>query len=162
MPTSNERVFLSLGSNIEPRQIFLERAIELLKHEIEITRCSSVFETEPWGYSDQASFLNLVVEGQTDLTPLQLLRRIKAIETDLGRQPTFRYGPRAIDIDILIYGEILFQTEELCIPHPHLAERAFVLVPFMELEPDLVIPGLEMTIRQAAMQCESLAGVHRI
>jgi 2-amino-4-hydroxy-6-hydroxymethyldihydropteridine diphosphokinase len=143
------RTYLSLGSNIEPRAEHLARAIELLHPLISGLQISQIFETKPWGYTDQARFLNMVAAGGCSLEPVDLLHQIKQIESDLGRKPTFHYGPRVIDIDILLMDDLQMTTPELVIPHPHLLERAFVLVPLAELAPDLPIPGTEWTVMQA-------------
>ncbi len=134
-------VFLSLGSNIEPRDTHLQQARQALEKYAQITRVSSIYETDPWGYEAQERFLNQVVECRTSLSPGELLTALKEIEQGVGRTPTFRYGPREIDLDILLYGAQMVEEPALTIPHPRMAERAFVLVPLAELAPRLVIPG---------------------
>ena len=111
--------------------------------EIRITRVSSVYQTAPWGYADQPDFLNCVVEAQTSLAPGELLRRAQAVEQSMGREPSVRYGPRSIDVDILLYGSSVVDEPGLQIPHPRLHQRAFVLVPLAELCPHLEHPVLE-------------------
>lgn len=156
------RVFLGLGSNIEPRKDFLRQAREGLAACVQIHQISSVYETEPWGYTQQSRFLNQVIEGSTSLAPLGLLHAVKALEISVGRTPNFRYGPRVIDIDILLYGEEVFTSQELTVPHAHILEREFVLIPFMELAPDLLIPGTGLSVRQAAANCSTTEGIERI
>ena len=112
-----------------------------------ITAVSSIYETEPWGYADQPAFLNQVIAGTTPLDPPSIHALIKRIETGLGREPTFRYGPRLIDIDILSIGSLVLDTPELVIPHPRLQERAFVLVPLAEIAPDWVHPVLHLEVK---------------
>src|SRR5690625_4730593 len=128
-------VYIALGTNIEPRITYLQEAIEQLKDwkEITIANQSAIYETEPVGYTDQADFLNMVIEANTSLTPVQLLDACQSIETELGRKRTIRFGPRTIDLDILIYNHAKLTTERLTIPHPRMDERAFVLVPLAEI-----------------------------
>ncbi len=135
-------IFLSLGTNLGNRMENLQKALEYIAAKVKILQCSSVYETPPWGYSEQPPFLNLVLRGQTDLEPQPLLEFLKACEQALGRQPTFRYGPRLIDIDILAYEDRILETPMLTLPHPRLHERAFVLVPLCEIAPDWVHPRL--------------------
>jgi 7,8-dihydro-6-hydroxymethylpterin-pyrophosphokinase len=108
------------------------------------------------GFTDQPAFYNQVIEAETELAPLELLSAIKGLENELGRQPSFLYGPRLIDIDVLFYGSEVLAEAGLDIPHPRLAERAFVLVPLADLAPDLVHPVLQRPVR------ELLAGVDRV
>lgn len=133
-------VYLGLGSNLGERKDNLEKVITLLSEKLEILVASSVYETPPWGYTDQPAFFNQVIKSGTCLTPLALLEFIKQTEKQMGREPTFRYGPRCIDVDILFYDDLILESEELDIPHPQLTERAFVLVPLAEIAPDLVHP----------------------
>jgi 2-amino-4-hydroxy-6-hydroxymethyldihydropteridine diphosphokinase len=136
-----ETVYLALGTNLEKRSTNLVRACGNLKKYVTIKRVSHIYETPPWGVTDQPLFLNQVVEVTTSLSPQELLTIVKDIEVEMGRVPTVVNGPRLIDIDILIYGCHEVSSPSLTIPHPRLAERAFVLVPLDELAPDLVPPG---------------------
>ncbi|MDZ7843770.1 MAG: 2-amino-4-hydroxy-6-hydroxymethyldihydropteridine diphosphokinase [Anaerolineales bacterium] len=140
-------VYLALGTNLGDREKNLSAARERLSAEITIRETSSIYETEPWGWAEQADFLNQVIQGTTSLPPQKLLNFIKQIELDLGRKPGIRYGPRVIDIDILFYGDHVFSSHNLTIPHPRIAERAFVLVPLGEIDSDLQIPGSGETVR---------------
>ena len=140
------RVYLGLGSNLGDRYGKLIEAIEKLQAAVKVDRISSICETEPWGYADQPCFLNAACGGETDLLPEELLGRVKAIELELGREPTFRYGPRAIDIDILLYGDEAIAREGLRVPHPHLHERDFVLFPLREIASAVVPAGQTQTI----------------
>ena len=142
------RVFIGLGTNLGDRQHNLEVARDTLTRKLEILRESSVYETAPWGYLDQPAFLNQVLEAQTELSPLKLLSFLKDTEKELGRQENFRYGPRMIDLDLLFYGDRIIHTPQLQVPHPRLAERAFVLVPLAEIAPDLVHPLRRQTIKE--------------
>lgn len=134
-------VYLALGTNIEPRLIHLQKALhELNKNEhITILNQSSIYETAPVGYTDQADFLNMVTEIKTELTPIDLLDVCQQIEQGLGRKREIRFGPRTIDLDILIYNHENRKTERLILPHPRMHERAFVLIPLNELNPELPI-----------------------
>ena len=115
---------------------------------------SPVYETQPWGYTDQPSFLNQVIEARTELPPVELLAFLKRLETQLGRQPSVRYGPRLIDLDILLYGDLVMESQALTIPHPRLSERAFVLVPLADLAPDIIHPITRKTIHQLAQEVD--------
>lgn len=135
------KVYLSLGSNIGDKFAYLKKAIENLKqHEkIEITKYSSLYETAPVGYLNQDNFINQVIELSTSLLPYELLSVCQMIENKLERKRTIRFGPRTIDIDILLYDDLILNDENLTIPHPRMYERAFVLVPLFEINKDLVI-----------------------
>ena len=135
-------VYLGLGSNLGDRRANLKAAATGLPPAAAIIRASGVYETEPWGYLDQPAFLNQVLETETSLSPLDLLAALKRLEASLGRQATFRYGPRLIDLDILLYDQLVLNQPDLIIPHPQLAQRAFTLVPLAELAPDLIHPLL--------------------
>jgi 2-amino-4-hydroxy-6-hydroxymethyldihydropteridine diphosphokinase len=140
-------VYLSLGSNLGDRLDYLHQAIEFLKDFGHVNKTSSVYETDPWGYEDQPAFYNQVAMIETELEPLELLHDIKQVELKMGRTPTFRYGPRVIDIDILLFDDIVFTKPELTIPHPEMKNRAFVLAPLLEIAPSLSIPGEKASIK---------------
>ena len=141
--------YLSLGSILENREENLLRAIELLASpEVRIVRQSSLYETEPQELRNQPWFLNLAVEIETSLFPIQLLGRIHKIEKQLGRQRVVPKGPRTIDIDILIFGNFVIDTAQLQVPHPRMEERRFVLEPLAEIAPDLRHPVSRRTIRE--------------
>jgi 2-amino-4-hydroxy-6-hydroxymethyldihydropteridine diphosphokinase len=142
-------VYLSLGSNLGDRERNLREAIRMLGEAgVHAQRVSSLYETEPVGVRDQPWFLNLVVEAETELFPRQLLARIHRIEFALGRKRVRPQGPRTADIDILLYGDSVIETEELTVPHPRLEERRFVLEPLAELAPELRHPVSRRTIRE--------------
>jgi len=134
-------VHLGLGTNLGDRAANLKAALAALADIVAIGEGSSVWETAPMHVLDQPPFLNMAVVGTTTLEPLDLLARIKAIETRLGRVASVRYGPRLIDIDILAMGDETIDSEVLTLPHPRLSERRFVLAPLAEIAPDLIVSG---------------------
>jgi len=142
----NELIYLSLGSNLGDRQKNLEAAERLLQPLVHVEQKSQIYETEPWGFQDQPKFLNQVLAVVTPLSPLELLAYLKDIEQAIGRKPSFRFGPREVDIDILIYGNQIIDQESLVIPHARMSERSFVLVPLAEIAPDLFLPGSEISV----------------
>ncbi len=137
-----EIAYLGLGSNLGDRLDSLQRAVDLLGDEagITLTRCSRVWETDPVGGPPQPDFLNVVVRAQVDLLPLDLLAACQRVEAALGRVREVRWGPRTVDIDVLLIADRAIDEPELVVPHPRLHERAFVLMPLLELEPDPVLP----------------------
>jgi 2-amino-4-hydroxy-6-hydroxymethyldihydropteridine diphosphokinase len=143
-----EPVYLALGTNLGDRAGNLRRALKGLPPGVTVLEGSPVYETPPWGVTDQPAFLNMVVRCRTSLPPLALLQRLKRLEKRLGRQPSVRYGPRLIDLDILFYADLVLDTPQLTIPHARLHERAFVLVPLCDLDPDFIHPRLGRTVRQ--------------
>jgi 2-amino-4-hydroxy-6-hydroxymethyldihydropteridine diphosphokinase len=141
-------VYLALGSNMGNRLANLKAAINNLTPQMAVKNKSSVYETPPWGFTEQAPFLNQVVMVNTYLEPKALLSHLKRLEVALGRVPGFKNGPRLIDIDILFFDDLVMDTAPLTIPHPRLHERAFILVPLAELAPDLVHPVLGKPIHK--------------
>nr|WP_318539991.1 2-amino-4-hydroxy-6-hydroxymethyldihydropteridine diphosphokinase [Terribacillus saccharophilus] len=136
-----KQAWIALGSNIAPREMYLQQAIQMLseQEEIKLNQVSTVYETEPVGYENQDQFLNLVAEVETSLDPMELLRICQKIEQDLGRKRIIRWGPRTVDLDILLYSTENMNVEELILPHPRMHERAFVLVPLAEIAPELLL-----------------------
>ena len=147
-------VYLCLGSNLGDREANLSQALLLLSPKVIVRKVSSVYETRPVGYEEQPMFLNLTCQVATSLDPEELLRLVKDIEANMGRKPDFRNAPRLIDIDILFYNARVIKTEGLTIPHPRLAERAFVLIPLSEIAPGLVHPELGRKIAELARDVE--------
>ena len=154
MPTTMDVAYIGFGSNIGDRLAHIQNAIHALSETEGITlqKVSSVYQTEPVGYETQAQFLNGVAAIRTDLPPLSLLHTLKDIEALVGRQHRIRWGPREIDLDILIYGDLCLRTEKLVIPHPEMHLRRFVLAPLAEITPDLVHPVLKESV-QTLLAC---------
>jgi len=159
--TAIHHIYLALGSNIGNRQYNLSKALQRLGEIADIHKISSVYETEPVGYLDQPRFLNMVCYGQTTSSPDGLLRSTKAIEEALGREPSFRNAPRPIDIDILLYDNLRLETEQLTIPHPRMSERAFVLVPLVEIAPTVIEPVSGKTAQELLLEV-SQAGISKL
>jgi 2-amino-4-hydroxy-6-hydroxymethyldihydropteridine diphosphokinase len=141
-------VYLALGSNLDNRLANLKQAVAALSPQMEVKARSHVYETPPWGYEDQPRFLNQVIKVKTYLEPEPLLQHIKRLEVILGRKAVFPNGPRLIDIDILFYDDLVLNTPSLVIPHPRLHERGFVLLPLMDIDPDLVHPANKKSVRE--------------
>lgn len=150
-----KEVYLGLGSNMGDREELLKRAITLLTSEAgNVVQCSSVWETEPWGFEAETSFLNMVVVINTGLNPLEMLKKINSIETRLGRKRSGKdYQSRTIDIDILFWGNDTVNKGNLIIPHPAIAGRLFVLMPLNEIAPDFSDPVTGMTISELLDRC---------
>ncbi|MFK3939506.1 2-amino-4-hydroxy-6-hydroxymethyldihydropteridine diphosphokinase [Alkalihalobacillus sp. NPDC078783] len=154
-------VYLSLGSNMESRIGYLEKAISKLRlmKDSEVTAISSIYETDPVGYVDQPSFLNLVVCLSTTLPPFELLAETQQIENELGRKREIRWGPRTIDLDILLYDQENMKMESLTLPHPRMWERSFVIIPLLELAPDLSFNVQGVTLKEVYNQLHDKEGV---
>jgi GTP cyclohydrolase IV len=153
--------YLGLGSNLGDRKQNLAQALELMSRHMVVEKVSSIYETEPVGYKEQPLFLNAVCRISTELNPEKLLRLAKNIEAKLGRTPGLPNAPRPIDIDILFYGDEVLNDKELTIPHPRLAERAFVLVPLAEIAPELVHPVNKKTVRKLLDDLGVVTGVRK-
>lgn len=154
-------VYLALGSNLGDRLANLKQAIAALSPQMDVRAKSAVYETPPWGYEDQPRFCNQVVRVKTYLDPEPLLRHLKRLEVALGRKESFPNGPRLIDIDILFYDNLILNSPLLIIPHPRLHERAFVLLPLMDLDPELVHPLIRKSVREMLASC-SLEGIEKV
>lgn len=154
-------MYLSLGSNLGDRYANLRRAVDQLHEFVKVTAISPVFATKPWGDNDQPPFLNICVAAVGDLSPHDLLNRIKEIERTLGREPSRHWGPRLIDIDILFFDRIILNDDTLTIPHPYIAERAFVLAPLAVIIPEFRHPQTELSVKEMLERVD-LSGVERL
>ncbi|MEA3253945.1 MAG: 2-amino-4-hydroxy-6-hydroxymethyldihydropteridine diphosphokinase [Chloroflexota bacterium] len=154
-------VYLGLGSNLGAREKNLAQALLLLSQKARLERTSSIYETEPVGYSEQPRFLNMACRIRTSLSPRQLLHLAKGIETRMGRVPSFPNAPRPIDIDILLYDNQIMRTEDLAIPHPRLAKRAFALIPLAEIAPKLRHPETGKSIAELLSEMRKHDGVQK-
>lgn len=157
----NHIVFLALGSNLGNRLENLKEAIAALSPQLTVKAKSHIYETPPWGYENQPKFLNQVIQAQTYLEPEPLLKHIKRLEVALGRQASFPNGPRLIDIDLLLYDDRVLNTPTLTIPHPRMHERGFVLLPMMDIAPDLIHPVTKKSVGEMLAAC-NLAGIQQI
>jgi 2-amino-4-hydroxy-6-hydroxymethyldihydropteridine diphosphokinase len=143
-------VYLALGTNLGDRLANLKQAIVALSPQMEVKAKSGVYETPPWGFEDQPKFLNQVIKVNTYLDPEPLLKHLKRLEVALGRKESFPNGPRLIDIDILFYDDLVVNKPSVVIPHPRLHERGFVLLPLMEIAPNLAHPVTKKSVREMA------------
>lgn len=156
--------YIGLGSNLGEKLLHCQEAIsEIFKIDSHrLLAQSSFYKTQPFGYTGQDWFVNGVIKIETDLTAHDLLRALKGIESRMGRQETFRWGPRVIDLDLLFYDEEHIQSEEIQIPHPRLHERQFVLVPLAEIDPGLVHPVLKKTVKDLLASLKEEQGVEKL
>ena len=156
-------IYLLLGSNLGDSKTMLTMALELVDHRIgKIINSSSIYATKAWGIEDQPDFLNQVLEIECALSPQSLLQKINEIEEALGRKRLIKWGSRIIDIDILYYGELIVDTEDLIIPHPENQNRNFVLVPMTEIAPDFLHPAFHLTQSQLLDRCKDKLRVKKM
>jgi len=160
--SKTHRVCIGLGSNLGDRLASIRAARESLQAYIQIESVSPVYETAPTYVTDQPAFLNAALVGTTALDPIPLLYTLKNIERELGRMPTYQYGPRLIDLDVLFYDDLKMITGELTIPHPRIEERSFVLRPLVKIVPEWVHPVLGKTVRELLSALPGLQSVHEI
>jgi len=156
--------YLGIGTNKGDRRKNLTDALSLLEEKAGlITRSSSVYETEPWGFESEQFFLNMVVQVETELSPPELLDAVHGIEAELGRKRgKTRFVSRVMDIDILFYGDEVISTEVLVVPHPLISERKFVLVPLAETDPSLLHPIIKKTVSEILTSCRDKSKVIRV
>ncbi len=140
--------YIGIGSNVGDRKAACWKAIELLAEAGQVIKVSSLYYTEPVGYKEQEDFINAVVSIETELSARELLAVCHAIEDKLGRKRTLRWGPRTIDLDILLYGDLIMNEPDLVLPHPSMAARKFVLAPLAEIAPEAVHPVLHKTVAE--------------
>lgn len=155
-------IFLGLGSNLGDRRANLRGAVALLQERFTQQQVSSLYETEPVGYLEQPTFLNAVWQGQAEADAETVYAWIKEIESKLGRTPTFPNGPRNIDIDLLLYNDLILTTPQLMVPHPRMGERAFVLEPLCEVAPNVVHPVLQQRVGELLERVAGREGVRKI
>ena len=148
-------VFLALGTNVGDRIANLSTAQRALNAIVTIQKCSSIYETPPWGYSDQPTFLNQVVEGVTQESPWELLAFLKQVEFEMGRTQTIRNGPRVIDLDLLFYDDLVLESALLTIPHPRMEGRAFVWLPLADIAPDFIHPISGKTVKDIVKELDT-------
>lgn len=150
------KAYLGLGTNMGDRVEYLVSACTILSENkyINITKKSKIYETKAWGYTDQADFLNMCLEIETSLDEFQLLEVCGQVEQKLNRERIIRWGPRTIDVDILFFNDIILNDEKLSIPHPRISERAFVLIPLMDLNTNLVIKNKTIDVYLDSLSSE--------
>jgi 2-amino-4-hydroxy-6-hydroxymethyldihydropteridine diphosphokinase len=146
-------VFIGLGGNLGEVRATFEKALQKLEGFSQVKKVSSLYRSKPYGFEDQPDFLNAAALIATELEPLPLLAELQAIENELGKQVIRENGPRAIDLDLLFYGDLALKTDQLEVPHPGIAERDFVLAPLAELDPDFRHPVLDRSMSQLLSDC---------
>lgn len=153
--------YIALGSNMGNRVEFLKNAIQKinLHPSIDVEETSSIYETDPIGYTDQAEFLNMVIKVNTDLSVFELLDELQNIEKFFDRKREVKWGPRTLDLDILLYNHENIETEQLIVPHPRMHERAFVLIPLFEVNKDIIIPTIREPLSSIIDQLQNKEGV---
>jgi 2-amino-4-hydroxy-6-hydroxymethyldihydropteridine diphosphokinase len=159
----NNRIFLLLGTNLGDRRTNLKNAVDEIARSVgAVLMPSSIYQTAAWGKLDQPDFYNQVVEMETSLSGIELLETILGIESKLGRERKEKWGERLIDIDILLMGDRIIQTERLVVPHPQLADRKFTLIPLAEIAPNVIHPVLQKRIGDLLIECKDPLPVHKL
>lgn len=157
-------IAFSLGSNVGDKVANINKAIELLTHRLNLqnVKISSLYLAEPWGIAEQEWFVNAAIAGYCYIEPQTILSEIKSIEVDIGRIKRERWKQREIDIDIIVYGDMIYKSEYLQIPHQSFLDRAFVLAPLSEIIPDFIIPKSDTTITRALEICKDKSQIKKI
>ncbi len=157
----NNIAFIALGTNMGDREYYLASALQAIQEckDMDIIDFSSIYETDPVGFEEQAQFLNMVIKVKTNHSPLDLLKVLQDVELDFGRERKVRWGPRTLDLDILLYNHEIIETERLIIPHPRMSERAFVLLPLVEIESNIQIPTVSRPISILLDELQDKEGV---
>ncbi|HDP35628.1 MAG TPA: 2-amino-4-hydroxy-6-hydroxymethyldihydropteridine diphosphokinase [Candidatus Hydrogenedentes bacterium] len=163
MTKQQSTVYLCLGANLGDRLLALRQSVRHLdeRDDLNVRKVSGAYETEPWGLPEQPKFLNIAVEIETALAPLELLHAVKALEKRMGRLPEERWGPRPIDIDIILWGRLVMRTPELTLPHEHFRVRHFVLAPLAEIAPCALDPETGLTVSELLHDIEPQAAIRR-
>jgi len=158
-----EQIFLGLGTNVAPKEAYLSEVKIAIEEEVgPIVRASSLYETAAWGKTDQSDFMNQVIEIRSQLSPIELLDTVLAIEKKMGRVRVEKWAERIIDIDLLFYGQEMIQAPRLIVPHPFISVRNFVLAPLVEIAPDFIHPLAQQSISVLYQACPDQLGVRRI
>ncbi len=155
-------VYLGLGSNIKDKRKNLESALDELEKVFSISSVSSLYESKPWGYIKQDNFYNAVVLLKVDIEPLKLFSILKGIESKFGRKKEIKWGPRVLDIDLLLYNNEVIDMPNLKIPHPFISERAFVLLPLLELSPGLINPQNKISFHEDLVRLKGNQEIKKI
>lgn len=152
--------YLHLGSNQGDRKEFLQKALQLISEKIgTINLKSNIYETEPWGIKEQENFLNMAIEVKSTKSPKELIQNIKSIESSLGSSKSVKWGPRSIDIDVLYCDDLIIESSKITIPHPHIQDRNFVLIPLLEIAGDFTDPVHKLTIEELYDLCKDTGEV---
>lgn len=152
--------YLHLGSNQGDRKELLQKALQLISEKIgTINLKSNIYETEPWGIKEQENFLNMAIEVKSTKSPKELIQNIKSIESSLGSSKSVKWGPRSIDIDVLYCDDLIIESSEITIPHPHIQDRNFVLIPLLEIAGDFTDPVHKLTIEELYDLCKDTGEV---
>ncbi len=157
-----KRAYIALGSNLEPRRLHLQQAVQAIQQWGSIIQVAPLYETLPYGPIAQPDFLNSALVLETHLPPLVLLRTLKTIEKQVGRQPRKRWGPREIDLDIIFYDHLQFKSPELTIPHPDYPNRCFVLQPLADIAPTFIPPDAQQPLAVLARRCSQRQDIQMI